>query len=72
MRDELEVCMENNNCLFDDLYKEAYEELSKNLEKNEGTKLEDTNNIIFNLTNEWYNSIANFLNVTKDSLIQKG
>lgn len=65
MKDELEYCMDNNGTLFDDLYGEAYDELCKSLDKNEITKIEDVNNIIFNLTNEWYSSISSFLNVTK-------
>lgn len=65
MKDELDNCLDNNGCLFDDLYSEAYDELSKSLEKTEINKIEDSNNIIFNLTNDWYNSISRFLNLTK-------
>jgi flagellin-specific chaperone FliS len=65
MRDELDICFENNSSLFDDLYTEAYQELSKNIEKKDINRIEDTNNMIFNLTTEWYNSIARFLEITK-------
>ena len=65
MKDEYDTVIESNSGLFEDLYIEAYEELSKHLEKKEITRLDDTNNTIFNLTNEWYNSIAGFLSITK-------
>jgi flagellin-specific chaperone FliS len=65
MKDELDNCLDNNGTLFNDLYSEAYDELCKSLDKNEITKIEDINNMIFNLTNDWYSSISSFLNVTK-------
>ena len=65
MRDELDMVLDSNTGLNEDLYGEAYQELANTLEKQEINKIEDTNNFVFNLTTEWYNSIARFLDITK-------
>ena len=65
MRDELDLMIENNTGLYEELYSEAFKDISKSLEKKEITRIDDTNNIVFNLTTDWYNSIVKFFEITK-------
>ena len=65
MRDELDLCIDTNSGLFEELYSEAYQDLSKTLDKRDILRLEETNNTVFNLTTEWYNSIVRFFDLTK-------
>ena len=65
MRDELDLMIENNTGLYEELYNEAFKDISKSLEKKEITRIDDTNNIVFNLTTDWYNSIVKFFELTK-------
>lgn len=65
MKDELDLMIDSNNGLYDELYSEAYIEMSNTMEKKDISRIEETNNIVFNLTTDWYNSIVKFLDITK-------
>ena len=72
MRDQLENILETNATYNDELYQDAYDEITKSIENKsvkicfiQLTKIEDLNSFIINFISDWKSKLEKFFEFTK-------